>query len=220
MANQFGISRQDEESIRARDKACVYCRKAMRTTKELKSGIGKVGDRASIEHLNFCGPFYIKDGLRLDDIVICCGSCNSSRRDRRLWDWFRFDYCVKRNINVDTVADPVRKYLLQMPTELKDFVKSCQWKSAQKHADTWPHEYIVCHEVGPNLFNSLAHHIESHGYVASFYENRQTYWDCCCGQTYWQIKNIINRCLTSETYERREHQGRLPIGYAIYTRNR
>jgi hypothetical protein len=211
MANQFGISRQDEEAIRVRDKACVYCHKTMRTAEEVKSGVGGRRDQASIEHLNFCGPFYIKDGLRLEDIVICCGSCNSSRRDRRLWDWFRSKYCVKRNINAETVADPVRNYLLEMPTGLKKFVKSCQWTFADTYADTWPHEYIVRDRVDPSLFNSLALHIESHGYVASFYESRQTYWDCCCGQTYWHIENVINRCLTSETYEQRERQGRLPM---------
>jgi hypothetical protein len=208
MANQFGIPPQDEEVIRGRDRTCVYCHKTVRTAEELKSG-GGVGDQASIEHLNFCGPFYIKDGLRPEDIVICCRSCNSSRGQRRLWDWFESDYCVKRNINVETVAHPVSRYLLEMRAELSDFVNACQWTIAKTYADTWPHEYIVRERVDSHLFDSLVHHIESRGYVASFYETQQTYWDHS-GQTYWHMKNIINRCLTSETYERKARESRLP----------
>jgi hypothetical protein len=209
MANRFGISPQDEEAIRTRDRACVYCHKTMRTAQEVKSGMGEVGDQASIEHLNFCRPFYIKDGLRPEDIVICCRSCNSSRGQRRLWDWFQSEYCVKHNINLKTVAHPVCKYLLEMPDELKDFVTACQWTFAKTYADTWPHEYIVRERADLHLFNSLAYHIESRGYVASFYETQQIYWDHS-GQTYWHMENIINRCPKSETYERKKRERRLP----------
>jgi hypothetical protein len=209
MANKFGISPQDEELVRARDRTCVYCHKTMRSAEEVRSGVGVVRDQASIEHLNFCGPFYIKDGLQPEDIVICCRSCNSSRGRRRLWDWFQSEYCIQRNINLETVAHPVRRYLLEMPAELKDFVNGCQWTFAETYADSWPHAYIVRERVDLHLFNSLAHQVESRGYVASFYEIRQTFWDHS-GRTYWRSENIINRCLDSETYERKAREGRLP----------
>jgi 5-methylcytosine-specific restriction endonuclease McrA len=111
MSNSFGISRQDEEELRARDKTCVYCRKVMKTHSEIKATQGKRADEATIEHLNFAGPFYVRDGLRKEDLVICCRGCNSSRGERKLIDWFKLDYCVIRNINQDTVAEPVASYL-------------------------------------------------------------------------------------------------------------
>jgi len=83
----------------------------MKTYAEIKATAGKLADQATIEHLNFDGPFYTRDGLRKEDLVICCRSCNSSRGTRRLLDWFTSDYCVTRNINEDTVAESVKKYL-------------------------------------------------------------------------------------------------------------
>jgi hypothetical protein len=108
MSNQFGICRRDEEEIRARDTTCVYCHKLMNTYAESK---GVRRDWATIEHLNFNGPFYVRDGLRKEDVVICCHSCNSSRGKKALQDWFQTKYCIDRNIGKDTVADPVRQYL-------------------------------------------------------------------------------------------------------------
>jgi hypothetical protein len=111
MSNSFGISRQDEDALRARDKTCVYCRKVMKTHAEIKEAQGKRADEATIEHLNFAGPFHVRDGLKREDLVICCRGCNSSRGERRLSDWFKQDYCVRRNINEDSVAEPVVRYL-------------------------------------------------------------------------------------------------------------
>ena len=73
--------------------------------------IDKRKDSATIEHLNFDGPFYWNDGLQIEDIVICCGSCNSSRGIMKLHDWFKTKYCVEKNINEDTVSKPVKEYL-------------------------------------------------------------------------------------------------------------
>ena len=68
-------------------------------------------DCATIEHLNFDGPFYWKDGIQIEDVVICCGSCNSSRGIKKLLDWFKTKYCIDRDINEKTVANPVKNYL-------------------------------------------------------------------------------------------------------------
>jgi hypothetical protein len=111
MSNIFGISRQDEEELRARDKVCVYCRKEMKSSGEIKATAGSRADEATIEHLNFDGPFYIRDGLRKEDVVICCRGCNSSRGTLKLSDWFKSAYCVRRNINENIVAEPVKEYL-------------------------------------------------------------------------------------------------------------
>lgn len=67
-------------------------------------------DCATIEHLNFDGPFYWGKGLQAEDIVICCGSCNSSRGVKTLTDWFKTSYCIEKNVNSSSVAAPVRSY--------------------------------------------------------------------------------------------------------------
>ncbi|MGC2287882.1 MAG: hypothetical protein WA542_21715 [Candidatus Acidiferrum sp.] len=83
----------------------------MKTHAEIKAAQGQRADEATIEHLNFAGPFYVRDGLKKEDLVLCYRGCNSSRGERRLLDWFKTDYCLSRNINENTVAQPVARYL-------------------------------------------------------------------------------------------------------------
>jgi hypothetical protein len=107
--NKFGIPESELAKIRSRDKRCVYCQQPMIFPYTPKSS----KKCATIEHLNFEGPFYWRDGLRSDDIVICCGACNSSRGVKPLAEWFDTPYCVERNITPCTVAAPVKGYLLR-----------------------------------------------------------------------------------------------------------
>ncbi len=114
MSNHFCIPKEIEDRIRDRDITCVYCHKPM---KEYAHGPRK--DMAQIEHLNFDGPFYWTDsckkgyvgGLKEEDLAICCGSCNPSRGVIKLAVWFEGDYCKKRNINKESVAECVKKYI-------------------------------------------------------------------------------------------------------------
>ena len=107
MTNKFGIPENELQKVCSRDKKCAYCHKEI----IFPYDVNRRHDNATIEHLNFDGPFYWYDGLQIEDIVICCGSCNSSRGIKKLQDWFKTEYCITRNINENTVADPVRKYL-------------------------------------------------------------------------------------------------------------
>ena len=105
--NKFGIPEEVLARIRSRDKNCVYCRKPM--IYPYVANCSK--DCATIEHLNLGGPFYWSHGLQEEDIVLCCGSCNSSRGIQTLTDWFRTPYCIEKNVNPITVSAPVRSYL-------------------------------------------------------------------------------------------------------------
>jgi len=107
MTNEFGIPESELHKVRSRDKKCVYCHKKM----IFPYDVNRRQDSATIEHLNFDGPFYWNDGLQIEDIVICCGSCNSSRGIKKLQDWFKTKYCVEKNINKDTVSNQVKEYL-------------------------------------------------------------------------------------------------------------
>lgn len=107
MRNKFGILEKDLKKIKERDSKCVYCNKKLIYPYNKKNQ----RDSATIEHLNFDGPFYTKDGLKLEDIAMCCGSCNSSRGQKKLIDWFKSEYCINKNINANTVAKIVKDYL-------------------------------------------------------------------------------------------------------------
>ena len=107
MTNRFGIPETELLKVRSRDKNCAYCHKEM----VFPFISNKRQDCATIEHLNFEGPFYWNDGLQIKDIVICCGSCNSSRGINKLLGWFKSKYCIDKNINENTVAPPVKEYL-------------------------------------------------------------------------------------------------------------
>ena len=109
MVNKFRIPENKLINILKRDKNCVYCHKCMIYPYD----INYRKDSATIEHLNFDGPFYWNKGLEEPDIVICCGQCNSSRGIKKLSDWFKSDYCITKNINKNTVAEPVKKYLIR-----------------------------------------------------------------------------------------------------------
>jgi len=97
----------------------------------------------------------------------------------------------------------------QLPDRLKRFIADSKWTFAITYAKNWPHEYIVQERVDSDLFLALAHHIDTYGYESHFYNTKLMYFDYD-GNTYWHMDNIINRCVESETYRRREIEGRLP----------
>jgi len=102
MKNKYGLSEDKLNEIRVRDKVCVYCHKKMIEP----NNNGSRKDWATIEHLNHLPPW--------DNpftVAICCGSCNSSRGNKKLLDWFEILYCIEKNINYNTVAQPVKDYI-------------------------------------------------------------------------------------------------------------
>jgi len=96
-----------ETPLRQKFKRCAYCRCELKAHPCAK---GTPGDKATIEHLNRHPPFDWPE-LKEEELVIVCGSCNSSRGDKRLADWFRSPYCEERDINEQTVAAEVKRYL-------------------------------------------------------------------------------------------------------------
>lgn len=68
-------------------------------------------DKATIEHLNRKGPFRWSQGLQEDQLVLCCGACNSSRGSKLLTLWFSSSYCREKGVSAATVAEEVKQYL-------------------------------------------------------------------------------------------------------------
>ncbi len=100
MANRWGIPKNVEELVKARDKNCVYC------------GISFINStfthktRPTWEHIindiKINGP---------DNIALCCGSCNASKGSKLLIDWLNGKYCVAKGIAKDNVAAVVKTFL-------------------------------------------------------------------------------------------------------------
>jgi 5-methylcytosine-specific restriction endonuclease McrA len=111
MSNKYGIPKDELLKIRERDTKCVYCNNKMLPRWDTHNR----RNSPTIEHLSPVKPFYMKHGMQLNNIAICCGSCNSSRRDKTLTEWFEKRYCrEKNNINADTVLAPVKAYLKRL----------------------------------------------------------------------------------------------------------
>jgi hypothetical protein len=101
MANNYGISEQDEREIRGRDRTCVYCGVLMKQRPHARGASG-----ATIEHFNNDGPFEKKY-----NVAICCRRCNSSKGTKGLSAWFKTAYCREKKINEETVSKPVKEYM-------------------------------------------------------------------------------------------------------------
>ena len=51
----------------------------------------------------------------LQNIALCCVSCNSSKGSKALTVWLESKYCKVREISSDTVAEVVRHALVNPP---------------------------------------------------------------------------------------------------------
>jgi hypothetical protein len=76
-----------------------------------KSGVPR--DKATWEHIN-------NDDLDSPiNIARCCGSCNTSKGEKKLSDWFDSEYCKKKKINGKTVGIVVKNWLRNYGTSLR-----------------------------------------------------------------------------------------------------
>ena len=105
MKNNYGLPSKALGKIKERDVVCVYCKKQML---EHIQGNPRT-NWYTIEHLNYLPPWN-----NPETVVICCWSCNSSRGNRKIRNWFKTEYCVSRNINENTVTETVKKYLFEI----------------------------------------------------------------------------------------------------------
>ncbi len=100
MANRWGIPKDVEKFVRKRDVSCVYCGISF------NNSVFTNKTRPTWEHI-------IND-IRIngvDNIALCCGSCNASKGTKILSDWLRGKYCVTKHITKDNVAMVVKAHL-------------------------------------------------------------------------------------------------------------
>ncbi len=110
MKNSYGLPKNELQLIKYRDKDCVYCGKKLLEHSKENPRV----DWYTIEHLNYTPPWN-----NSKTVVMCCWSCNSSRGNKKIRDWFNTDYCLSRKITIKTITKEVRKYIL----EIEDLIK-------------------------------------------------------------------------------------------------
>ncbi|TDQ16249.1 hypothetical protein DFQ04_2361 [Algoriphagus boseongensis] len=100
MANRWGIPKEVEELVKARDLNCVYCGVSF----EKSNGLTKTNP--SWEHIindiRINGP---------ENIALCCRSCNASKGAKKLEIWLESNFCQKKGIGNSTLAPVVLDYL-------------------------------------------------------------------------------------------------------------
>jgi len=100
MANRWNIPKDVEEYVKKRDLSCIYC------GIEFTSLNISFKSRPTWEHI-------IND-IRIngiENIALCCGSCNASKGAKKLEDWLKSNYCNTKEITNNTVASVVKKYI-------------------------------------------------------------------------------------------------------------
>lgn len=105
MANRWGIPKEVEKMVLLRDLSCVYCGLRFIDADQNKK------TRKTWEHI-------IND-IRIngvENIALCCGSCNASKGNKKLVEWLGSKYCETENINKNSVDLVVKKHLEKTTT--------------------------------------------------------------------------------------------------------
>ena len=98
--NRWHIPDWLEREVRDRDRRCVYCGIAFGSLEPSKKS------RATWEHI-------VNDAqmINRENIARCCVACNSSKGTKRLSDWLESEYCRRRGVTRDSVAQIVQRAL-------------------------------------------------------------------------------------------------------------
>lgn len=101
--NNWNIPDRLEKEVRERDNTCVYC--GIQMIERIPRGESRKA-AATWEHT-------VNDAriVTRENIARCCAACNSSKGTKKLSDWLNSDYCRKRGISRETVAEVVKRVL-------------------------------------------------------------------------------------------------------------
>jgi hypothetical protein len=99
--NRWNIPAWLEQEIVRRDTSCVYCGVIFGSS---------AGSRPSWEHI-------VNDAriITPENVSLCCRSCNFSKGVKPLQVWLESAYCKRRGISGETVAEVVKKALMNSP---------------------------------------------------------------------------------------------------------
>jgi hypothetical protein len=104
MSNRWGIPKEVKVFVRQRDLACVYCRV------EFSEGISDRKSKPSWEHI--VNDVRINE---IDNIALCCMSCNASKGAKFLEVWLETDYCKRKEITAYSIDTVVKNAIVNPP---------------------------------------------------------------------------------------------------------
>ena len=104
MANRWGIPKDVEYYVKKRDEKCVYC--GIDFTEENESRKSKPSWEHIVNDIRING---------IDNIALCCMSCNASKGAKYLEDWLQSDYCRNKGIGEESVATVVKDAIKNPP---------------------------------------------------------------------------------------------------------
>ena len=100
----MGIPKSIENYVKVRDLNCVYC------SIEFTENPYTRKDKRSWEHI----VYDIKmNGI--DNISLCCISCNASKGFKLLTDWLESNYCRRKNISKGVAVEVVKEAIKHPP---------------------------------------------------------------------------------------------------------
>ena len=192
MNNPYGLPKDQLAAIRQRDQNCVYCGVPMTDRKD------GTDNRyyATIEHV-------YPPGNDPNWVFFCCNACNASHQVP-LREWFKTSYCLKRNINEHTVAEPVRRFLvsglkendqLWLDGREHSFLISVAWVSANTIPDR-PYEHIERERLSvreQKCFDRVVRAIARRHYPGLTFRDLQEGFGKYYGYMYWACDGLLNR---------------------------
>lgn len=103
MSNKWGIPKEVEKFVIERDLFCVYCRVDFSINHESRR------TKPTWEHI-------INDITMstVENIALCCTSCNASKGAKLLLNWLSSTYCINKKINERTVSDVVKNSIMNI----------------------------------------------------------------------------------------------------------
>jgi len=102
--NRWNIPEWLEREVIERDQKCVYCGIEFGEINESRKSM------PTWEHI-------VNDAriITRENIVRYCFSCNASKGAKELSVWLKSEYCVKRGISNNTVAEVVKSGIIKPP---------------------------------------------------------------------------------------------------------
>lgn len=104
MANRWGIPKEVEDFVLKRDKSCVYC--GVNFNHENQTRKSKPSWEHIVNDIRINGP---------NNIALCCMSCNASKGAKLLEEWLASDYCARKSISKNSVAEVVKQAIINTP---------------------------------------------------------------------------------------------------------
>ena len=93
MANKWGIPKDVEVAVRARDKVCVYCGVEFGSERKTVSSWEHIINDVNI--------------ATMENIALCCIGCNASKGTKSLRDWIDSRNAKNRGITIESLAPVV-----------------------------------------------------------------------------------------------------------------